>query len=335
MRYKDYYQILDIPRGASQEEVKRAYRRLARKYHPDVSKEPDAETRFKEVGEAYEVLRDPQRRRTYDQLGSGWKSGEEFRPPPDWESVFRNAGFGQGAGAGPGSGPGSGPGPFGNSFSDFFESLFGGAAGAGPGSRRRPGQAPGFGAAGSDERAKILVSLEDAYHGATRTIHVQIPEMGPAGQVVTRNRALRVRIPPGITQGQQIRLSGQGGRGAGGGPAGDLLLEVDLQRHPLYRVEGRHVHLDLPITPWEAALGATVKVPTLGGPVDLKVRPGSQSGLKMRLRGRGLPGDPPGDQLVALQIVTPPADSEGARSLYERMARELPMKPRAGLGTGE
>jgi curved DNA-binding protein len=327
MRYKDYYRILEVPRGASQDEIKRAYRKLARKYHPDVSREPDAEDRFKEVSEAYEVLRDPERRRTYDQLGSGWQAGEEFRPPPDWESMFRGAGF-RGGRAGP---EGS---PFGGAFSDFFESLFGNAGMGAPGAggRRRAGEA---GAPGSDERVKILVSLEDAYHGATRTIQVQIPEMGPGGQVVGRSRALRVKIPAGVTQGQQIRLAGQGAPGRHGGPAGDLFLEVDLQRHPLYRVEGRTVYLDLPVTPWEAALGATVKAPTLGGPVDLKVPPGSQSGLKMRLRGRGLPGDPPGDQLVVLQIVTPPADTDAARRLYERMARELPMHPRAGLGTGE
>ncbi len=319
MEYKDYYRILGLSRDASAEQVKQAYRKLARKYHPDVSREPRAEERFKEVSEAYEVLRDPDKRRAYDQLGSGWQDGQDFRPPPGWESSFD---FRTGPGAGGFSGFG------GSAFSDFFESLFGGPAPHARGGRRGAGGAR----PGQDERAKILVSVEDAYHGATRTIELQVPEVGPQGRVATRSRSLKVKIPAGVTQGQQIRLAGQGGAGAGGGPRGDLFLEVDLQRHPHYRVEGRDVYLDLPMAPWEAALGATVAVPTLGGKVDLKVPPGAQSGLKMRLKGRGLPGSPPGDQYVLVQIATPPADSAAREAFYRRMAEEMPFNPRRHLG---
>ncbi len=322
MEYKDYYKILGVGRDASQDEVKRAYRKLARKYHPDVSKEPNAEARFKEVGEAYEVLKDPQKREAYDRLGSGWKAGQEFTPPPGWGAAgsfdFGRGGFGD-AGA--------------RSFSDFFESLFGGAAAAGGAGGRRGGA--GWGGAvrmrGADERARIAVTLEEAYRGSTRTLQLQTADPAhPGGR--GRTRSLKVKIPAGVVQGQQIRLGGQGGPGVGGGESGDLYLEVDLVPHPLFRVEGRDVSLDLPVAPWEAALGARVPAPTLDGKVDLMVPAGSQTGRKLRLKGRGLPGDPPGDQYVVLQIVTPPADTAAARAFYERMAREVPFDPRAGMG---
>ncbi len=301
MEYKDYYKILGVSRDATQEEIKRAYRRLARKYHPDVSKAPDAEERFKEIAEAYEVLKDPEKRAAYDQLGTH-RPGEEFRPPPGWEERF---GFG-GAGG----------------FEDIFEALFGFG---------RPRER-GFRMRGQDEHAKILITLEDAYRGATKTVQLQVPEMEPDGRIVTRTRTLQVRIPRGVTPGQQIRLPGQGAPGIGGGPHGDLYLEIDFQPHPLYRVEGKDIYLDLPITPWEAALGAKVKVPTLGGPVEVKIPPGARSGQKLRLRGRGLPGHPPGDQYVVLQIATPPATTEKARAFYRKMAQEMPFNPRAHLG---
>ncbi|RMD69392.1 MAG: J domain-containing protein [Gammaproteobacteria bacterium] len=303
MEYKDYYKILGVSRDATQEEIKRAYRKLARKYHPDVSKEPNAEERFKEIAEAYEVLKDPEKRAAYDQLGTH-RPGEEFRPPPGWEEQF---GFGGAEG-----------------FGDIFETLFGFGR-----PRERAG---GFRMRGQDEHAKILISLEDAYHGATKTITLQVPEMEPNGRVVTRTRTLQVRIPRGITPGQQIRLPGQGAPGIGGGPHGDLYLEIDFQPHPLYRVEGKDIYLDLPITPWEAALGAKVKVPTLGGPVEVKIPPGARSGQKLRLKGRGLPGHPPGDQYVVLQIVTPPATTEKEKAFYRKMAQEMPFNPRAHLG---
>lgn len=313
MEFKDYYKIMGVSRDASAEEIKRAYRKLARKYHPDVSKEPDAEARFKEINEACEVLKDPEKRAAYDQLGTRWKAGEDFRPPPDWNvGGFDFGGFEGGP----------------THFSDFFEALFGGASPFG--TRRSPRQ--GFRMRGENEYARLQISLEEAYRGATRTITLQIPEPDAQGRLVTRTRTLQVRIPAGVTQGQQIRLAGQGAPGIGGGPAGDLFLEIELLAHPLFRLEGRDVYLDLPVTPWEAALGATVSVPTLGGTVDMKIPAGSQSGQKLRLRGRGLPGRSPGDQYVVLQIMTPPAHNEAAKDLYRRMAREMPFNPRSKLG---
>ena len=300
MQFKDYYETLGIGRDASQEDVKRAYRRLARKYHPDVSKEADAETRFKEVGEAYEALKDPEKRAAYDRFGKDWKHGQEFRPPPGWERQFnfRSDGFSGASG-----------------FSDFFEALFG--QGVGPGGfhgARGPGQARG-----GDQNAKIEIPLEDAYRGATRTITLH------------NGRTLSVKIPRGITGGQRIRLSGQGASGMGGGSVGDLYLTVTHAAHPLFRTEGRDVHLTLPVAPWEAALGATVAVPTLGGRVDLKIPRGSRSGQILRLKGRGLPGRSNGDQYVALEIVVPPADTPEAESLYRKMAESMRFDPRAGL----
>jgi len=311
MRYKDYYEILGVSRDATQDEIKRAYRKLARQYHPDVSKEADAEERFKEVGEAYEVLKDPEKRAAYDQLGSQWRAGQEFRPPPDWDAgfEFRGGGFTDADAS---------------HFSDFFETLFGAhgpfahAAGGG-----RRGDRHGFQARGEDHHAKILISLEDSYEGRTRSVQLQMPELDPQGHVVLRRRTLNVTVPKGIIAGQQIRLTGQGGPGIGGGPAGDLYLEVEFEPHRLFSVEGRDVYLNLPVTPWEAALGAKVPVDTLGGKVDLKVPAGAQSGQKLRLRGRGLPGKTPGDQYVVLKIVTPPATTGAAREFYRRMQKEF------------
>jgi curved DNA-binding protein len=307
MKFKDYYQILGVPRDASQDDIKRAYRRLARKFHPDVSKEKDAEARFKEVGEAYEVLKDPQKRGPYDRFATEWKAGQDFRPPPDWD-------FGSDfTGAGPTSA---------FHFSDFFESLFG---------RPSAGQAARHGIRGEDQYAKIQISLEDAYRGATRTVSFSVPEVDRDGRIAAKVRTLEIKIPQGVTEGQRIRLSGQGASGMARGPKGDFYLEVVFEPHPIFRAEGRNLYMDLPVTPWEAALGRTVPVPTLGGEVQLKVPSGSQSGSRLRLKGRGLPGAPPGDQFVTLQLVTPPAESAAARAFYERMEREMPMDARARL----
>ncbi len=311
MKFKDYYQVLGVPRDATQDAIKQAYRRLARKYHPDVSKEPDAEARFKEVGEAYEVLKDPEKRAAYDRFGENWKAGQEFNPPPDWDAGFEFSGGGY-TGA--------------QDFSDFFETLFGQAGVGGVGGRA------GFRMRGEDHHAKILVSLEDAYRGATRTITLQAPQLDPSGHVVTKTRTLNVRIPKGVTEGQRIRLPGQGAPGIGGGPKGDLYLEIAFEPHRLFRAERRHIYLDLPITPWEAALGRTVTVPTLGGKVDLKIPAGSQTGQKLRLKGKGLPGKVPGDQYVVLKIMTPRPRNEADRALYEKMAQQMPFNPRAELG---
>lgn len=314
MEFKDYYKIMGLERNASQDEVKRAYRRLARKYHPDVSKEPDAEARFKEVGEAYEVLKDPEKRAAYDRLlEGGYRAGEEFRPPPGWDAGFEFSGGGfTSADA--------------SEFSDFFESLFGGA---GPFRRARSG---GFARRGEDRHARVQISLEDAYRGATRTMTLQAPEVDAQGQVQLRTHTLNVRIPPGVTEGQRIRLAGQGGPGLGNAPAGDLYLEVHFEPHPVFEVEGRDVYVTLPITPWEAALGAKVRVPTLGGPVDMTIPPGAQSGQKLRLKGRGLPGKPPGDEYLVLQIRVPKPETEEQRRLYQQMARTMPFDPRRKLG---
>ncbi len=311
MKFRDYYETLGIDRSADPDEVKRAYRRLARKYHPDVSKEANAESRFKEIGEAYEVLKDPEKRAAYDRLGANWRAGQEFTPPPGWEGFEFDLGGGRGGFRGGG----------GVDFSDFFESLFGGggATGGGFGARGRRQRR------GRDERLRVQIKLQEAYHGAERS--VQVEARGGPG----KPRLLRVKIPAGVVDGQQIRLSGQGAAGAGGAPAGDLFLEVLIAQHPFFRPEGRDVHLNLPVAPWEAALGATVKVPTLGGPVDLKIPAGTQSGNRLRLRGRGLGGSKPGDQYVTVQIVAPPADSESARDLYREMADKLAFEPRAHL----
>ncbi len=310
MEYKDYYKIMGVDRKATQDEIKRAYRKLARKYHPDVSKEADAELKFKELGEAHEVLKDPEKRTAYDQLGADWKARQDFRPPPDWGTGFEFHG------APPGGGQ--------QDFSDFFESLFGQGRRPGGGSR-------GFHRHGDDHHARILIDLEDSFNGASRSISLQMPEVTPDGHVVTRNRTLKVRIPKGIRQGQQIRLAGQGATGMGDGKAGDLYLEVEFKPHRHYRVEGSDVYLELPLTPWEAALGASVKVPTPAGAIDLKIPSNSQAGKKLRLKGRGIPAKTPGDLYVVLQIVLPPADNDKARAIYKRMRETLEFDPRATM----
>ncbi len=280
-----------------------------------MSKDPRAGGRFKELGEAYEVLRDSQKRAAYDHLGSAWQPGQEFTPPPDWQP----GGFEFHPGA---------SGPAGNHhFSDFFESLFGHAFHTGSGTQgadpRRRGQ---------DQHSKITIPLEDAYHGVTRIIQLAVPELDASGKTILRNHMLQVQIPSGVVQGQQIRLAGQGLAGTGGAPRGDLYLEVQLQVHPYFEPEGHDIYLNLPLTPWEAALGAQLTVPTLGGKVEVKIPPGSQSGQKLRLKGRGLGGKTRGDQYIVLQIVTPPAATPAAREIYEHMSRELPFNPRSHMG---
>jgi curved DNA-binding protein len=308
MQYKDYYDVLGVERGAKAAEIKRAYQKLAKKYHPDVSKEPNAEERFKELGEAYEVLRNKEKRAAYDALGSSWHTGDEFTPPPDWNSNFQ---FRQGF-----NGEGI-------DFSDLFDSLFGGS---GPGGPSMHARARGGHGRGRDERINITVTLEEAYHGGERSLTFRNSPAGGRGGRQSP-RTLKVKIPKGVQEGQQIRLAGQGGAGAGG-QHGDLYLSVEFAPHPLFRAEGRDIHMNLPITPWEAALGASVKVPTLGGKVGLKIPAGSQSGRKLRLKGKGLSGRSAGDQYAVLQIVTPPADSEAAKRLYQSMEEELGFDPR-------
>ncbi|MDA8389603.1 MAG: DnaJ domain-containing protein [Gammaproteobacteria bacterium] len=307
MRYKDYYAIMGVPRTASAEEIKRAYRKLAHKYHPDVSKEKEAEERFKELGEAYEVLRDPEKRAAYDQLGPNWRADQDFTPPPGWRPTGGTRGHARDQ---------SSHRPDAAHFSDFFESIFGGGGG---GFRRTASMR------GEDEHAELTITLEEAYTGVTRSVRLSIPTADGRTDV----RTLNVHIPAGVQAGQQVRLTGQGSPGHGGGPPGDLYLEIHIAPHARYQVDGRDLHLTMPVAPWEAALGATLTVPTLGGKVDLKVPAGSQTGQKLRLRGRGLPGNPPGDEYVVLEIVNPRMDSDRAQALYKQLAEELPFNPRA------
>jgi curved DNA-binding protein len=297
MQFKDYYETLGVARGAGADEIKKAYRKQARKYHPDVSKERNAEDKFKDVQEAYEVLKDADKRAQYDQLGRNYRSGQQFRPPPDWEQRFGQSGAGANAGGHKFSDI--------NGFSDFFSSLFGGAngaAGAGPYAQQQ-----------DSEAGQIEVTVEEAFAGTRR--RVNISENG-------RTRLVDVQIPAGVTDGQALRVGGAGGRGA-------LLLRVKLRAHPVYVLQGKDVQVELPLAPWEAALGAKVAVPTLGGTVELTIPAGAQAGQKLRLRGRGFPGAPAGDQFVVIKLVTPAADTPEAKEVYERMRREFKFNPRA------
>lgn len=313
MKFKDYYKTLGVEPDASADEIKRAYRKLARKYHPDRSEETGSEDRFKEVGEAYEALKDPEKRKQYDQLrAGGWRGGEDFEPPPGWTGGFRSGGAGGGQGFGGGFGD----------FSDFFESLFGGGlggmgGGAGMGGGRRAQRARG-----RDINATVEIDLATAYQGGKRRI-----TLGRDGQ----RQNLEVNIPAGVTSGKKIRLSGQGEPGIGGGPAGDLLMEVRIAPHPTFELDGRNVVVDLPVAPWEAALGAEVRVPTLGGKVTMNIPAGSSSGKKMRLKGRGLPGKPAGDQIVRLKVVVPEPRTDRERALYQELAEASGENVRKGL----
>lgn len=313
MEFKDYYKALGVERSASDADIKKAFRRLARKFHPDLNKAPEAALRMQELNEAYEVLRDPEKRAAYDDVGQRAQNGQPFEPPPGWDSGYEFSG---------------GPGPFGDGdHSAFFEALFGAARGQ---AGMRSGSA--HTARGQDHHAKIQVPLEDAFHGATRTIRLHSPAINEAGHMALHERSLQVVIPKGIRAGQQIRLTGQGTPGFGGGPSGDLYLEVEFEPHPRWHVDGRDLYLTLPVTPWEAALGADIQVPTPDGTVEMKVPSNSQTGRKLRLRGRGIPGNPAGDFYVVLALVLPPAHNEAAQALYRQMARELAFDPRAELG---
>ena len=317
MEYKDYYKILGVSRDASEEDIKKSYRKLARKYHPDVSKEANAEEQFKSVQEAYEVLKDKEKRQAYDQLGSNWKSGQDFRPPPGWQGFNHHAGAGGFEDLG------------GGDFSDFFASIFGGGQSHQRGNARRPHH---FKQRGNDEHVKIAISLEDAFHGGSKTISLQMPEVDAYGGMQYKTRTLKITIPKGVVSGQQLRLTQQGSPGVAGGAAGDLYLEIEINPHPIYSLQGKDVYLTLPITPWEAALGAKITVPTLGGPVEMKIAAGAQAGQKLRLKGRGLPDvRDAGDQYALLQIVTPPAHTDKQRAFYEKMAQDMPFDPRKNL----
>jgi curved DNA-binding protein len=305
--YKDYYQTLGVDKTASPEDVKKAYRKLMRKYHPDVSKHAEADAKTKEINEAYGVLGDADKRAAYDDLGRGRRPGQDFQPPPDWASAYQNGGNG----ADP---------------NDFFSDLF-----AHVGRRSRPGGGR-FQMRGEDINATIAIDLRDAYQGATRTVTMRTPRPDGQGRTSMQERSLNVTIPKGVLPGQQLRLAGQGHPGSGGGGPGDLFLEVVFNPDPRYRIEGSDVYETVPVAPWEAALGASIAVPTPSGQVEVSVPFGSQTGRKLRLRGRGIPASAPGDLYLILEVVLPPADNDKARQLYETMARELAFNPRARIG---
>ena len=317
MQFRDYYEVLGVPRDATADDLKKAFRKLARKYHPDVSKEKDAEARMKDVNEAYAVLSDPEKRAAYDQLGKDYQPGQDFRPSPDWDAGFEFSGHGYAPDEAAG-------------FSDFFEQIFGRAGMGGRGFGQAHARRGSVRAQGEDHHAKVVLDLEDAFTGATRQISLRAPKTNAQGRVTLESRTLNVKIPRGIKAGQVIRLAGQGAPGIGGGPAGDLLLEVQFKPHPRFRVEGRDLFLKLPVAPWEAALGAVVSVDLPGGPVKVRIPQGAQSGRQLRVRGRGIPGEPPGDLMLTIEIMLPPADTPRAREFYEQMAKEFAFDPRQG-----
>jgi len=311
LEYKDYYNLLGVSKGASQDEVSKAFKKLARKYHPDLNPgDPAAEGKFKEINEAYEVLKDPEKRKLYDSLGPNWKEGQNFQPPPGYENFqFRSGGFG------------------GEGFSDFFETIFGQAGGF--------GQSGGFGGSrfggdqfgrsmrskGRDAEVRLTLTMEEAYRGGPKTITLQEQVRGADGTPRMQSKTLEVNIPAGVKDGAKIRLSGQGSPGTGGGPSGDLLLQVAIAEHPLFRLEGVNVIHDLRLAPWEAVLGCSVRIPTLDGPVDMNIPAGLSSGQKLRLAGKGLgKGESQGDQFVRIVIRSPKTLTDEERKLWEELS---------------
>src|SRR5688572_25304261 len=300
MKYKDYYKVLGVERKASDDEIKKAYRKLARKYHPDVSKEANAKEKFQEASEAYETLRDKEKRAAYDSLGSGFRPGQDFRPPPDWFDRFGGGGRAEDL--------------HGVDLGELFESMgiFGRAQRRGGGFGRR-GAFPG-----EDHEVAVRLTLEEAFRGTERSVQLE-------------RGSFTARIPPGATDGQRLRLRGKGGSGTNGGPAGDLYLQIALEPHPLYRVSGHDLEIDVPLAPWEAALGAQVEVPTLEGRLEVKVPGGSKSGQKLRLAGKGLPrpGGGAGDLYAVLSVVVPATLTEREKQLYEELRAASRFNPRA------
>ncbi len=312
MEFQDYYQTLGLKRNAAADEIKKAYRRMAKKFHPDVSKEPNAEEKFKQAKEAYEVLKDPEKRKAYDQFGKNWQQGQGFEPPPNWNyqsQQHSNEQFQQ------------------EDFSDFFSELFGRRGGGFHQQKQQP-----FRQRGQDQHSRIDISLEEAFNGTSRLLTMREPQLNQStGQVTYKTKQLNVKIPAGVNHGQQIRLAKQGAPGIGGGDNGDLYLEIELLPHQHYQLHDKDLTLMLPVTPWEAALGATIKVPTLAGHIQLKIPAGSQSGKKLRIKGRGLPGKTPGDQYVVLSIYIPEPKDEKQKALYQQMSQQMPFNPRQEL----
>ncbi|HEY0337431.1 MAG TPA: DnaJ C-terminal domain-containing protein [Burkholderiales bacterium] len=314
MKYKDYYATLGVDKKASAEEIKKAYRKLARKYHPDVSKEKDAKEKFQDVSEAYETLKDSEKRAAYDQLGSH-QTGQDFRPPPDWEQQFSRGDY---------------------QFEDIdLADLFAGLGAGGGGSRTfRGGRARrDMPIPGEDYEVTAPITLEQAYNGTTVELNLQVPEYDDQGRLRRVPHTFQARIPKGVTDGERLRLPGKGGKGINGGRNGDLYLNIKIAPHRLFRVSGRNLYLDLPLAPWEAVLGTTVEIPTLGGTIRLKIRPGTQAGQQLRIAKRGLPkpGEE-GDLFAIVQIVVPPTATDKERELYTELARVSNFNPRAHFG---
>jgi curved DNA-binding protein len=299
MKYQDYYQILGVSRDASDADIKKSYRKLARQYHPDVSKDAAAEEKFKEVNEAYDVLKDADKRQAYDRFGSDWKQGHEFDP-----SGYAGGGYSSG------------------DFGDFFESIFSGGFQQGSPFHQAPQK-------GADHQLKLDITLEEAYAGGSKTI--QFSQKPAIGERLAKSemKKLKISIPEGVANGQKIRLAKQGQAAPNGGDPGDLYLEMNILPHRYFKLENKDVTLRLPVTPWEAAKGATLKVPTLNGDVELKINPGVQSGQKMRLKGKGMSGREKGDQFVEIMIQTPPADDEKAQKFYSEMQKQFDFNPRS------
>lgn len=315
MKYKDYYAALGVAKSAGADEIKKAYRKLARKYHPDVSKEKDAKEKFQEVSEAYETLKDAEKRAAYDQLGS-YQAGQDFRPPPGWEQQFSK---GRGAG--------------GFSFdevdlADLFAGLGGARGGGFQGARgRRDIPIPG-----EDHELKVEIPLEQAFHGTMLDLNLQVPEYDASGRLRRVQKAFKARIPKGVTNAERLKLGGKGSKGANGGRDGDLYLNIQIKPHPLYRVSGRDLYMDLPLAPWEAVLGATIEIPTLAGTVRLKIKPGTQAGQQLRLSGRGLPKPGHEGNLYAIvQIAVPPSVTDQERALFTDLAKASSFDPRVNF----
>lgn len=327
MEFKDYYKTLGVDKKANDDAIKKAYRKLARKYHPDVNKEGDAEKKFKEVAEAYEVLKDPEKRKAYDEFGADWKAGKEQREhQKQYYKKYQRAPGQEGFGSGGFESGGFDFEDLGGEYSDFFENLFG---------QRRTGRASGgrrtsFSRKGQDLNASITIPLADAYKGATRMISLQLPKIDGSGAITYVPETLNVKIPKGVHHGKKIRLAGKGGPGVGGGSPGDLYITVEYVSNSNYHVEGGDVYINVPIAPWEAALGESVSVPAPGGAIKLKIPKGSPSGKKLRIKGKGIPSKSPGDLYVVIKIVLPPASDEKSTKLYEEM-KSLNFDPRANF----
>ncbi|WP_338669959.1 DnaJ C-terminal domain-containing protein [Pseudodesulfovibrio methanolicus] len=328
MEYRDYYKLLGVSRSASKEEIGKAFKKLARKYHPDLNpNDKEAEDKFKEINEAYEVLKDEKKRKLYDQFGSNWEHGQNFQPPPGYENMHFSSGGGGGGGFGGGAG-----------FSDFFETIFGGGGGGFRGGFQSGGFSQGdFGGGyqrrprrGADSEASYELTLEEAYRGGKKSITLQEQTAGPDGIPRMTTKTLEVTVPAGIKDGQKIRLAGQGNPGLGGGPKGDLYLKIRLMPHHMFKVSESDVVLDLPLSPWEAALGTTARIPTLDGAVEMKIPPGIGSGKKLRIKGRGLgAGAKKGDQYVRIMIQVPERLSAEERDLFEQLQKVSAFKPRS------